>query len=106
MRYSDSVSFCLAGLLPSSGLDFSRSLEIQKRIETKTKAFVGKHTDLVFYLVRLCAYLFVASTWKIKSSAAYGPPTLFDWFEAANYLIILAILILGPTLDDFKNLGE
>lgn len=83
---------------------FEKSYQFQIRIEKKWQRFKKKHEELLFFLLRMALYLYVADNLiKIPEHNLMNDlEYYFSLFEACNYLVILAIILLFPSLDDFR----
>lgn len=77
-------------------------LEFQTKLEQKVKIVVKKYDDWLFFLFRMILYICFCSTIKIKTVTDLTEQ-LIIYFEIVNYLLILAIVILFPSLDDFRQ---
>ena len=78
--------------------------EKRQMIEKKAKKFAQKHKAFLFLIFRVVLYIWIANgTVRIQYAQEYSEVYLF---EAINYLVILAIIFLFPTLEDFENIGN
>lgn len=80
--------------------------QLQIKIKEKAKASIEKRKDLYFVLLRVAVYLWAADR-LIKIPKQGTIPDIeyyFSLFEAVNYLVVLAIILLLPTLDDIRRL--
>jgi len=75
-----------------------------KRIEEWIKKFKKKHDVLLFLIFRLILYIYIADmTIRIQIPTGASEETIIIlYIEAINYLIILGIILLFPTLSDFR----
>jgi len=83
---------------------FVKSIQLQKKIEEKTKKFAKKHEAILFLITRIFVYIYIANmTISIHVPRdADLTTTIIIYAEAINYLIILGIVFLFPTLSDFN----
>jgi len=83
-----------------------RVLQLQNKIEEKVKASIEKRKDLYFFLLRMGLYLYISNCLiRIpKQGVVSDLEYYFSLFEAINYLVVLAIIFLLPTLSDFAKI--
>ena len=84
-------------------LYFMSVLDFQSKLEQKMRTVVKKYDDQLFFLFRMIVYICFCSTIKVQTTT---DPTqqLINYIEIVNYLLILAIIILFPSLDDIRQL--